>query len=177
MRTVVLDTIDNAIRASQRVRVTNECGQSISEQRNHLVVPDRPSGVPEATVTFQHAMSSVHIDLAYLERLYKGDRTRIAQWIGVYLEEAPGTFQQLADSLKKGDGERLVAAAHDLRPYAHYLGAGRMLELLIAIGQGVRSDGPTAAAESVKEVLDLSRAAEDELRSVLARYANDAEPV
>ncbi|MBL0044877.1 MAG: Hpt domain-containing protein [Flavobacteriales bacterium] len=117
------------------------------------------------------------IDLSYLERLYKGDRTRIAQWIGVYLEEAPGTFQQLADSMEKGDGERLAAAAHDLRPYAHYLGAGRMLQLLIAIGQRVRSDGPTAAAEPVKEVLTLSTAAEDELRAVLSRYASDIEPV
>lgn len=47
------------------------------------------------------------IDLSYLERLYKGDRTRIAQRIGAYLEEAPGTFQQLADSMEKGDGERV----------------------------------------------------------------------
>jgi hypothetical protein len=117
------------------------------------------------------------IDLSYLERLYKGDRTRIAQWISVYLEEAPGTFQQLADSMEQGDGERLAAAAHDLRPYAHYLGAGRMLELLIAIGQQVRTDGPTAAEGPVKEVLDLSRAAEGELRAVLSRYANDTEPV
>ena len=93
------------------------------------------------------------IYLSYLERLYKGDRTRIAQWIGVYLEEAPGTFQQLADSMEQGDGKRLAAAAHDLRPYAHYLGAGRMLELLIALGQHVRTDGPTAPMEPVKEGL------------------------
>lgn len=117
------------------------------------------------------------LDLGYLERLYKGDRTRIAHWIRVYLEEAPGTFQQLSDSLEKGDGERLAAAAHDLRPYAHYLGAGRMLELLIAIGQGVRTDGPTSAAGPVKQVLALSRAAEDELRAVLSGYTNDTEPV
>jgi len=117
------------------------------------------------------------IDLSYLERLYKGDRTRIAQWISVYLEEAPGTFQQLADSLEQDDGARLAAAAHDLRPYAHYLGAGRMLDLLIAIGQRVRTDGPAAAVEPVKEVLTVSRAAEDELRAVLARYMSDKEPV
>ncbi len=122
-------------------------------------------------------MPATHIDLSYLERLYKGDRSRIAQWIGVYLEEAPVTFRQLADSMEKGDGERLAAAAHDLRPYAHYLGAGRMMELLIAIGQQMRTDGPTAAAEPVKEVLDLSRAAEAELRAVLSHYANGTEQV
>jgi CheY-like chemotaxis protein/HPt (histidine-containing phosphotransfer) domain-containing protein len=83
-------------------------------------------------------MPDPHIDLTYLERLYKGDRARIAQWIHIYLEEAPAQFQRLSDSLEKNDTERLASAAHDLRPQAHYVGAVRMLELLIAIGQRAR---------------------------------------
>jgi HPt (histidine-containing phosphotransfer) domain-containing protein len=122
-------------------------------------------------------MPPTHIDLGYLERLFKGDNTRMAQWIRMYLEEAPGTFQRLADSVEQGDAEQLAAVVHDLRPYAHYLGAERMLELLIAIGQRGRTDGAAAAVDLVKEVLDLSRAAEDELRAALSRCSNGTEPV
>jgi hypothetical protein len=37
-----------------------------------------------------------HTDLSQLERLYKGDRTRMARWVGIYLEETPGQLQRLA---------------------------------------------------------------------------------
>ncbi len=40
IRTVVLDSIAASIPAYLRVTVTNECGHSISEQRNYLVVPE-----------------------------------------------------------------------------------------------------------------------------------------
>ena len=122
-------------------------------------------------------MTTRYIDLAYLERLYKGDRSRIGQWIRLYLEEAPATFKQLSDCLLKGDSEGLAAAAHDLRPYAHYLGAPRMLDLLIAIGQRSRAEGAASAAELVKEVLALSEGADAELRLVIAPDGTADKPV
>lgn len=122
-------------------------------------------------------MTTRHIDLAYLERLYKGDRSRIAQWIRLYLEEAPGTFKQLSDRMAMGDSEGLAAAAHELRPYAHYLGSPRMLELLIAIGQRTRSEGAASADELVKELLALSARADDELRTAIAPNGPAAKPV
>lgn len=122
-------------------------------------------------------MTTRHIDLTYLERLYKGDRSRIDQWIRLYLEEAPGYFKQLAESAEKGDSAALAMAAHDLRPQAHYVGAPRMLELLIAIGQRARTDGTAAAADLVEELLALSKALDTELRLVIARSGPADKPV
>lgn len=122
-------------------------------------------------------MTARYIDLAYLERLYKGDRSRIRQWIRIYLEEAPATFKQLSDRMEKGDSEGLAEAAHDLRPYAHYLGATRMLDLLIAIGQRSRTEGAASTAELVQEVLALSEGADTELRLVIAEEGSTDKPV
>jgi len=122
-------------------------------------------------------MPDPHIDLTYLERLYKGDRARIAQWIHIYLEEAPAQFQRLSDSLEKNDTERLASAAHDLRPQAHYVGAVRMLELLIAIGQRAREDSANACAGMVGELRSLGALVEDELKTVIAADDPAKEPV
>jgi len=122
-------------------------------------------------------MTTHHIDLTYLERLYKGDRSRVDQWIRIYLEEAPATFKQLSDRMEKGDSEGLAAAAHDLRPYAHYLGAPRMLDLLIAIGQRSRTEGAVSTAELVQEVLALGERANTELRLVIAPNGSADKPV
>jgi HPt (histidine-containing phosphotransfer) domain-containing protein len=122
-------------------------------------------------------MTTHHIDLSYLERLYKGDRSRIEQWIRLYLEEAPATFKQLADCMERSDSQALAAAAHDLRPYAHYLGAPHMLDLLIAIGQRLRTDGVAATAGLVKEVVAFSEGAEAELRTIIVQGGSAAKPV
>lgn len=122
-------------------------------------------------------MTTRYTDLSYLERLYKGDRSRIVQWIRLYLEEAPGTFTQLSDCLQRGDSEGLAAAAHDLRPYAHYLGAPRLLDLLVAIGQRVRSTDAASTADLVQEVLVLSQCADEELRAVIPLEGDAKKPV
>ncbi len=107
-----------------------------------------------------------HIDLAYLERLYKGDRVRMAHWARIYLEDAPGLIKRLEDRLHADDAQGLVSVAHDLRPLAHYLGAERLLELLVRLGQEARSSGIPACAATVSEIAALEEAIEDELRSV-----------
>lgn len=108
-----------------------------------------------------------HIDLSYLERLYKGDRARMVQWIRMYLEETPDYFRKLSHCLITGDAAGLAAAAHDLRPQAHYVGASRMLELLIAIGQKAHGSGTEACADLVDEIMSLSHVVDTELRSVI----------
>ena len=57
-----------------------------------------------------------HTDLSQLERLYKGDRTRMARWVGIYLEETPWQLQRLAACLERADLEGLLAIVHDLKP-------------------------------------------------------------
>ena len=55
-----------------------------------------------------------HTDLSNLEHLFKGDRSLIREWIGLYLQESPAYFKQLSDSLERGDAQGLASAAHDL---------------------------------------------------------------
>jgi HPt (histidine-containing phosphotransfer) domain-containing protein len=111
------------------------------------------------------------IDLAYLERLYKGDRVRVEHWIRLYLEEAPMLFGQLSTAVEQGDAAGLIATAHDLRPQAHYLGAPQLLALLIAIGDRTRGEGVPACAELVGQVLALSDNMGHELRAMIAPRA------
>ncbi len=107
-----------------------------------------------------------HIDLAYLERLFKGDRARMEHWARIYLEDAPSLIKRLEDRLHADDAQGLAAVAHDLRPLAHYLGTERLLELLIMLGQEARSSGTSACATTVAQVIALEVAIEAELRAV-----------
>lgn len=107
------------------------------------------------------------LDLSYLERLYKGDRSRMEQWIRMYLEEAPTYFGKLASALENDNAQGLAFAAHELRPLAHYVGVPRLLELLVAIEQCARTEGVPASRALVHELLSLGQAVEVELRAKL----------
>ncbi|MCC7502293.1 MAG: Hpt domain-containing protein [Flavobacteriales bacterium] len=107
------------------------------------------------------------LDLSYLERLYKGDRSRMEQWMRMYLEVAPTYFAKLSDGLKSEDPKDLAFAAHELRPQAHYLGAPRLLELLLALEQCARTEGVPSCRPLVDELLALGRAVDTELRAWL----------
>lgn len=80
------------------------------------------------------------------------------------MEDAPALFQQLEDSVQRDDAQGLTATAHDLRPLAHYLGAQRMLDLLVRVGQEARASGAAACAVLVTEVLAQGAAIEGELK-------------
>lgn len=113
-------------------------------------------------------MPTQHIDLSYLERLYKGDRLRMEHWVRIYLEESPEHFRRLQDCLRLGDAEGLAMTAHDIRPLAHYLGAQGMVASLIRIGQEARTSGAAACAATVEDLLVMGSAAEAELRTAFS---------
>ncbi len=113
-------------------------------------------------------MSSPLTDLSTLERLFKGDRTRVEDWLRLYLEEAPVLFREMAQHLEAGDAKGLVHVAHELRPQAHYLGAPRLLEYLMALGEQAHSGDALSCSEQVAELIELGRVLEDEVRAVLA---------
>ncbi|MBK7945644.1 MAG: Hpt domain-containing protein [Flavobacteriales bacterium] len=110
----------------------------------------------------------MHVDLTYLERLFKGDRSRMEQWVRIYLEDAPGQYSALEECVQRNDAQGLAATAHELRPHAHYLGAKRLLELLEHVGNEARASGATACAATVDELVALGSAIEAELRSHFA---------
>lgn len=110
-------------------------------------------------------MASGHIDLSYLERLYKGDRSRMEHWVRIYLEDVPALLSQLEDRVQEDNALGLAAIAHDLRPLAHYLGAQHMLDLLMRVGHDARTYGAAACAGTVAEVVAQGGAVEEELRA------------
>ena len=107
------------------------------------------------------------IDLSHLTHLFRGDRSQVREWIGLYLQEAPTYFEQLSTSLESGDAQAMATAAHDLQPQAHYLGSTRMLELLAAIEERAVNGGTSACCELLDALLPVRDAIEGELRTVL----------
>ena len=110
----------------------------------------------------------MHVDLSYLERLFKGDRSRMELWVRVYLEDAPGQFRALLECVQRDDTRGLEATAHELRPLAHYLGATQLLELLERVGKEARASGAAACTATVDELMGSGFAIEAELRSHFA---------
>ena len=107
------------------------------------------------------------IDLSHLTHLFRGDRSQVREWIGLYLQEAPTYFEQLSTSLESGDAQAMATAAHDLQPQAHYLGSTRMLELLAAIEERAVNGGTSACGELLEALIPVRDAIEGELRTVL----------
>lgn len=105
-----------------------------------------------------------HTDLSQLEHLYKGDRSRMARWVGIYLEETPGQLDRLARCMERADLDGLLAIVHDLKPTLHYLGAGGMQELLVGLGQQARTEGVAACGRAVQELLEEARSVSSELK-------------
>ncbi|MBK8228064.1 MAG: Hpt domain-containing protein [Flavobacteriales bacterium] len=105
-----------------------------------------------------------HTDLSQLERIYKGDRTRMASWVGIYLEETPDQLQRMAACLERADLDGLLAIVHDLKPTMHYLGAQRMQELLVRLAQEARSSDGATGASVLPELMEEVQAVAAELR-------------
>lgn len=112
-------------------------------------------------------MGSPHIDLAYLERFCKGDRSRMEKYVQMYLHGAPDLFAKLSGLFEAGDAEGLAVAAHSLRPQVNYMGAQGLFDLLTSIEQVARTEGTSACARKVKEALALNELVLSQLRAQL----------
>ena len=147
------------------------CGKKIGSPRR--VTPTRISDAKRTLHAefpyFSSPMPHQHIDLSTLNDLFKGNRARVEEWIQLYLEEAPGYRARLEACLADGDAPGLSGLAHELRPQAHYLGSPRMLELLERIGQLAKTEGASACAGPVAELLELGPRITAELNTEVRR--------
>ena len=112
-------------------------------------------------------MPANHIDLAYLARFCKGDRSRMERYIRMYLESVPGLFAGLVERVNADDAEGLAAAAHSLRPQVNFMGATELFDRLKDIEQLAREQGAAACTEVVSILSELNREVMAELREVL----------
>ncbi|MEO8589609.1 MAG: Hpt domain-containing protein [Flavobacteriales bacterium] len=112
-------------------------------------------------------MATRHIDLSNLERLFKGNRSRVEEWIRLYLTEAPVYFQQMREGLAANNAGDVASAAHDLRPQAHYLGVATMVRMLASIEELASTNGTSACRNEVNALLALGEEVGTELRTVI----------
>ncbi|MBX2981932.1 MAG: hypothetical protein WBB32_16215 [Flavobacteriales bacterium] len=112
------------------------------------------------------------MDLAYLGRLCKGDRSRMAEYIALYLQEAPRLFAQLGALANKQDAEQLAQTAHGLQPHVHYMGDERLYILLDHIQECASAQGTAACKESVRECIALNQ----ELMHALIQWSTTDPP-
>ncbi len=112
-------------------------------------------------------ISMRHIDLSHLEHVFKGNRSRVEEWIRLYLTEAPQYFHQMQEGLAAGNAEAVAAAAHDLQPQAHYLGVAPMVQLLVSIEEIASTAGATACGHQISQVLAVAAEVDVELRKVI----------
>lgn len=108
-----------------------------------------------------------HTDLSQLDRLYKGDRARMARWVGIYLDETPGQLQRMAACVERADLQGLLAIVHDLKPTMYYLGAQPLQELLVRLAQEARTAGVAACGPVLQELMDEARSVSSELQDHL----------
>lgn len=97
------------------------------------------------------------LNLSYLERLCKGNRSRMAEYIRLYMQEAPGLFNSMTSQLAADDGVQLAKAAHSLHPHAHFLGEETMSALLMTIQQTAQTAGAQTCSALVQECGQLHR--------------------
>ena len=92
------------------------------------------------------------MDLTDLERMCKGDRGRMRQYVDLYLEEAPPLVARMVAALDVGDSAELAAGAHALRPVAHRMGAPELFAALTGLEQSARTVDAAACARALHEV-------------------------
>ena len=109
------------------------------------------------------------IDLGYLERFCKGDRSRMEKYIRLYIDAAPGLFADLAAKAAAGDADGLALAAHSLRPQVNYMGAHQVFETLTTIEEKARAEGIAACAELIARLPGMNERVVEELRSALGQ--------
>jgi hypothetical protein len=110
---------------------------------------------------------TMHTDLSVLNSLFKADRTRIGQWVTLYLEEAPKLFAALLVAQRNGDIPAITHAIHDLKPMAHYLGSAGCIQALIALEQSLLDGDADMREALVGELMALEREMDVELRTLI----------
>ena len=89
-------------------------------------------------------------DLSFLEKVTKGDKTKMKRYITMYLDMAPKIFDQMRENIETKDWAALAINAHSLKPQADYMGLVDLKEALIQIEDSVKNK-TTADIPSIYE--------------------------
>lgn len=106
------------------------------------------------------------MDLAYLERLCKGNRDRMEEFITLYLSESKALFTTLGSSMAGRDLEVLASTAHGLRPHVLYMDATELHNKLQALERQAHLQDAAACSNLTMECIRL----QEELVALLTNW-------
>lgn len=95
----------------------------------------------------------------------------MAKYIALYLAEAPALFAELAQASDGLEPAQVAAAAHNLRPMMHQMGAQRLMDLLSTIEERASAGEAAGVALLVQDALMMSTAVNEELHVVHTRLS------
>jgi HPt (histidine-containing phosphotransfer) domain-containing protein len=110
-------------------------------------------------------MAYQHIDLAFLEQFTKGDKSRMAKYIRMFLQAAPPGIEAMRTHYQARDWEQLKSAAHSLKPQVGYMGIASIKEAVQRIEEFAREQKRLEEVpQLIERVHDTCEAAFGELR-------------
>lgn len=108
------------------------------------------------------------MDLAYLDRFCKGDRTRMERYVEMYLKGSSTLYEDLKSKVAAADGEGAARAAHSLRPQVNYMGATPLVERLAELENMARTGNMTTCITALDDCLSMNARLVFELEAWLA---------
>jgi CheY-like chemotaxis protein/HPt (histidine-containing phosphotransfer) domain-containing protein len=115
------------------------------------------------------------LDMSQIEELISLDETRavLAEFVGMFVTQAPERIAEIRSALERGDFERMAAVAHSLKGASGNLGAKEVAEIsrrLEHAGRAVQGGHAAAGSEMQADLTELEagyKRAETALKSLL----------
>ena len=110
------------------------------------------------------------VDLTFLKKFTKDDPKKMKRYIGLYLDVAPKTFDEMKRNLAHEDWEQLRINAHSLKPQADFMGIESLKEELIKIEEAVKMNNFEVLESLFNSSLNIATGSEVILKEMLDQF-------
>lgn len=110
------------------------------------------------------------VDLIFLKKFTKNDPKKMKRYIGLYLDVAPKTFDEMKRNLANEDWEQLRINAHSLKPQADFMGIDSLKEELIKIEEAVKANNFDVLENLFNTSLNIAARSEILLKEMLDQF-------
>jgi HPt (histidine-containing phosphotransfer) domain-containing protein len=108
------------------------------------------------------------LDLSFLRKFTEGDYHKMKHYMGLYLETAPGLFEELEIAHDKMDYIAMYTKSHSLKPLASYVGITGLSEILSEIEKAARENlSEEILNELIKRAIEINTRGMAELESYM----------
>ena len=110
------------------------------------------------------------VNLTFLKKFTKDDPKKMKRYIGLYLDVAPKTFEEMKRNLNNKDWEQLRINAHSLKPQADFMGIESLKEELIKIEEAVKTNNTAVLERLFNTSLKIAGDSEVILKEMLDQF-------